>query len=83
VRQVSTRVSPEAFALLEIGTLVEKLSMQDLLRPIVEEYAQELSRQPEVIAIAEQVEAYQTRTTGVERLKGSGRKPQAKRAGSH
>jgi hypothetical protein len=68
-RQVATRVSPETWDTLQIGMLVEKLSMQDLLRPVIETYARELAEQPEVIAIAEQVEAYQAKTTGVEPLK--------------
>jgi hypothetical protein len=43
--------------------------MQDLLRPVVEAYARELAKQPEVIAITEHVDAYQARTTGVKQLK--------------
>lgn len=59
---VATRVPLEVWKTLQIGLVVENVeTMQDLLRPIVEEYAVRLEQQPEVQAIAEKVETYQAR----------------------
>lgn len=71
-RLVATRVSPEAFDVLQIALLAEGAeSMQELLRPIVEEYAEKLAREPEVRAIMDSVEDYRARKAGVRRLRGS------------
>ena len=69
MRQVATRVSAETWELLQVGLLIEGAdTMQDLLRPIVDRYARELSEAPEVQRILKEVAAYRDRRSGVERL---------------
>jgi hypothetical protein len=69
-RLVATRISPDAFAVLQVALLTEGAeSMQDLLRPVVEQYAAELAAEPEVEAIMERVKDYRARKAGVRRLR--------------
>src|SRR4051812_48486464 len=71
-RQVATRVSQDAWQILQIGLLVEgAATMQQLLRPVVEAYASELAAQSEEQAIKRNAEAYQDQNRGVARLQGS------------
>lgn len=66
---VATRVSTDALETLQIGMLIERAeSMQELLRPVVEDYAARLAAEPEVQAIRKQVEDYGDRKAGVDRL---------------
>lgn len=69
-KQVATRVSPEVWKILQIGLLVEGAdTMQDLLRPVVEAYAQELERADEVRAIRASAQKYQDRQRRVTSLR--------------
>lgn len=68
-KQVATRVSADAWRVLQVGLLVEgRATVQDLLRPVVEEYAQRLYAEPEVRAILEEADRYEGRKRGVTRL---------------
>ncbi len=68
-KQVATRVSSETFDTLQIALIVEGVeTMQELLRPVVEEYARTLADEPEVKAINSSVGAYRDRKRGVKRL---------------
>jgi hypothetical protein len=68
-KQVATRVAPTTWEVLQIGLLLEDVeTVQDLLRPVVEEYAERLEREPEVQAILKEVRGYQARKSGVSRL---------------
>lgn len=68
-KQVATRISEDAWEVLQIGMLVERSeSVQDLLRPVVERYAEALEQEAEVREIREQVRAYQDRKRGVTSL---------------
>ena len=68
-RQVATRVSPETWELLQVALLVEGAeTMQELLCPVVEDYARRLSDAPEVKAIQQSARAYRDRKQGVKRL---------------
>ena len=73
--QVATRVSNEAWEILLVGLVAERApSMQELLRPAVEGYAEKLEKEPEVKAILAEVDKYQSRKHGIKKLtrKGSG-----------
>jgi hypothetical protein len=66
---VATRVSAETLRVLQVALVAEGAeTMQELLRPVIEEYARKMEGQPEVRAIIESVEDYRARKAGVERL---------------
>lgn len=68
-RQIATRVPEETWRILQVGLLIEEAeTMQELLRPVVEEYARHLAAQPEVQAIIGEVERYRDRKQGIRRL---------------
>jgi hypothetical protein len=69
LRLVAVRIAPAAYDVLQVGLLLEGAeSMQELLRPVVEEYAKRLEAEPELQSIMDDVEAYRARKAGVERL---------------
>jgi hypothetical protein len=71
---VATRISPEAFETLQIALLAEEAeSMQELLRPVIEEYARSVAGEPEVQAINTSLQTYRDRKRGVKRLPKSRR----------
>jgi plasmid stability protein len=75
--QVATRVSTETREILTAGLLTERAeSMQELLRPVVEAYAEKLEKEPEVKTILAEIDKYQSRKHGIRKLKQ--RKPGAK-----
>jgi hypothetical protein len=68
-RQVATRISDDDFRVLQVGLVVEDAStMQDLLRPVIERFARELEREPEVAKILRESQAYRDRKSGVRRI---------------
>jgi hypothetical protein len=66
-KQVATRVSPRTWEILQVAMLLEKAeSLQSLLRPVVEEWAEQLATtEPEVARMLEQLDGYQARKRGV------------------
>ena len=78
---IATRISPEAFEVLQIALLAEQAdSMQELLRPVIEEYANVLGREPEVQAVKTNLQAYRDRKQGVKRLPRNRRSAQPARS---
>jgi uncharacterized protein (DUF1778 family) len=76
LQQVATRVSDEAHRVLELAATAEQKSMTDLLRPTVEQYAEQLAREPEIAQMLVQARKYEARKKGVELLperRGGGR----------
>jgi hypothetical protein len=68
-KQVATRISEDAWEVLQIGLLIEGVdSVQDLLRPVVEKYAASLEQEAEVREIREQIRSYKDRRRGVTSL---------------
>jgi uncharacterized protein (DUF1778 family) len=65
LQQVATRVSDEARRVLELAAVAEQKSMTDLLRPTVEQYAEQLAREPEIAEIRAQARKYEARKKGV------------------
>lgn len=77
LEQVLTRVSSDAHRVLEIARAAERKSMTELLRPVVEEYAARLAKEPEIAAMLEQARKYEARKKGVQLLpdtKGTSRR---------
>jgi hypothetical protein len=71
-KQVATRVSREAFDTLQVALIVEGVdTMQELLRPVVEDYARRLADEPEVKAINASVSAYRDRKRRTKRAPAS------------
>jgi hypothetical protein len=69
LRQVATRISPDAHETLEVLRLVEGAeSMQELLRPVIEDFAARMGEDPEIAAIRTRVQAARDRRQGVNRL---------------
>ena len=61
LQQVATRVSDEAHRVLELAATAEQKSMTDLLRPTVEQYAEQLAREPEIAQMLVQARKYEAR----------------------
>ena len=71
-RQVATRVSKETLEVLQLGLLLDDAeTMQDLLRPVVEDYARRLAAEPEVQAMRRSARRYRDRKQGLSRLPSS------------
>ncbi|HKB50731.1 MAG TPA: hypothetical protein VKC63_04820 [Solirubrobacterales bacterium] len=71
-KQVATRVSSDVWEVLQIGLLVEGAdTMQDLLQPVVEAYAEELEKAEEVQAIRANARKFQDRKRGITRLQST------------
>ena len=70
LRQVATRIPTETWEILNVGLTIERApSMQELLRPVIEEYARRLAKEPEVRSIRGEVEKYRARKHGAKRPK--------------
>lgn len=79
-RQVSTRVSEDVLEMLQIGMLVEGVdTMQDLLRPVVEAYAEELRKDKEIRALRDGARKVKDRKRGVSRLPAAKRSAKGRR----
>jgi hypothetical protein len=68
LEQALTRVSREAHRVLEVACVAERKSMTELLRPVVEDYAAQLAKEPEIAAMLDQARKYEARKKGVELL---------------
>jgi hypothetical protein len=68
LEQVLTRISREAHRILDIACAAERKSMTELLRPVVEQYADQLSKEPEIAVMLEQARKYEARRKGVQLL---------------
>jgi hypothetical protein len=81
LEQVLTRVSRDTHRVLEIVRAAERKSMTELLRPIVEEYADQLAKEPEIAAMLDQARKYEARKKGVQLLpkEGQANQPRASR----
>jgi hypothetical protein len=80
-KQVATRVSPETWQVLQLALVMAEVdTLQDLLRPVVEEFAKEFAGAPEYQAIKDELAAYRARVQGVESLKRPQRKARKRAA---
>jgi hypothetical protein len=75
LEQVLTRVPTDTYRVLEIARAAERKSMTDLLRPVVEAYAEQLMKEPEIAEMLDLARKYEARKRGVELL------PEKRRAG--
>jgi len=79
-RQVATRVSNDVFEMLQIGLLVEGVeTMQDLLRPVVEAYAEQLQEDKEIRALRDGARKVKDRKRGVSSLPAARRSAKSRR----
>lgn len=61
-------MSRDAHRVLEIARAAERKSMTELLRPVVEEYADGLAKEPEIASMLDQARKYEARKRGVQLL---------------
>jgi hypothetical protein len=79
MKLIATRVPREVWDILQVVAVVEDAAtMQDLLRPVVEAYAEKMGQEPEVQAILGEASKYRARKSPISHITQA-RKPAKKR----
>jgi uncharacterized protein (DUF1778 family) len=72
---VATRVSDDVRRVLEFAATAQRKSMTDLLRPAVEQFAENLAREPEIATMLAAARKYEARKRGAKPAPQKGSRP--------